>query len=188
MVALQWDFFEYLPFVLLDYATKDVLMDQYMTQEGLLRTVDERSMWLWSRSRWLWSRSREEFWMAGRQSRGYELQALSANCMVTACLRSSTGPSERCAISAARAASRSPYQARLLVANDRRMMGEGPKMRTDLNPLVQRTRFHRGAEEQEERQVRPTAGASKGHDQPQLRRRVRIRGRGVVLSHPFVSS
>ena len=32
--------------------------------------MDERSMWLWSRSR-------EEFWMVGRQSRGYELQALS---------------------------------------------------------------------------------------------------------------
>lgn len=45
-----------------------------MTEEGLPRTLDERSMWLWSRSR-------EEFWMAGRQSRGYDLQALRVNCM-----------------------------------------------------------------------------------------------------------
>ena len=163
-------------------------MDQYMTQEGLRRRVDERSMWLWSRSRWLWSRSREEFWMAGRQSRGYELQALSANSMGDSLLAIVDRAVRAVCHLGARAASRSPYQARLLVANDRRMMGEGPKMRTDLNPLVQRTRFHRGAEEQEERQVRPTAGASKGHDQPERRRRVRIRGGGVVLSHPFVSS
>lgn len=70
----QWDFFEYLPVVLQDAATRDVLMVQYMTEEGLRRTLEERSMWLWSRSR-------EEFWMAGRQSRGYDLQALRANCM-----------------------------------------------------------------------------------------------------------
>jgi hypothetical protein len=30
---------------------------------------------------WLWSRSREEFWMAGRQSNGYELKNRRANCM-----------------------------------------------------------------------------------------------------------
>jgi hypothetical protein len=45
-----------------------------MTEEGLRRTFQERSMWLWSRSR-------EEFWMAGRKSNGYDLQALRANCM-----------------------------------------------------------------------------------------------------------
>jgi phosphoribosyl-AMP cyclohydrolase / phosphoribosyl-ATP pyrophosphohydrolase len=74
MSRLQWDFFEYLPVVLQDAATRDVLMVQYMTEDGLRRTLEERSMWLWSRSR-------EEFWMAGRQSRGYDLQALRANCM-----------------------------------------------------------------------------------------------------------
>ena len=74
MSRLQWDFFEYLPVVLQDAATRDVLMVQYMTEEGLRRTLEERSMWLWSRSR-------EEYWMAGRQSRGYDLQALRANCM-----------------------------------------------------------------------------------------------------------
>lgn len=74
MSRLQWDFFEYLPVVLQDAATRDVLMVQYMTEEGLRRTLEERSMWLWSRSR-------EEYWMAGRQSRGYDLQALRTNCM-----------------------------------------------------------------------------------------------------------
>jgi phosphoribosyl-ATP pyrophosphohydrolase/phosphoribosyl-AMP cyclohydrolase len=74
MSRLQWDFFDYLPVVLQDAATRDVLMVQYTTEDGLRRTLEERSMWLWSRSR-------EEFWMAGRQSRGYDLQALRANCM-----------------------------------------------------------------------------------------------------------
>jgi phosphoribosyl-ATP pyrophosphohydrolase/phosphoribosyl-AMP cyclohydrolase len=74
MSRLQWDFFEYLPVVLQDAATRDVLMVQYTTEDGLRRTLEERSMWLWSRSR-------EEFWMAGRQGRGYDLQALRANCM-----------------------------------------------------------------------------------------------------------
>ena len=74
MSRLQWDFFEYLPVVLQDAATRDVLMVQYMTEDGLRRTLEERSMWLWSRSR-------EEYWMAGRQSRGYDLQALRGNCM-----------------------------------------------------------------------------------------------------------
>ena len=63
MSRLQWDFFECLPVVLQDAATRDVLMVQYTTEDGLRRTLEERSMWLWSRSR-------EEFWMAGRQSRG----------------------------------------------------------------------------------------------------------------------
>ena len=48
---LQWDFFDYLPVVLQDASTRDVLMVQYMTEEGLARTLDEASMWLWSRSR-----------------------------------------------------------------------------------------------------------------------------------------
>jgi phosphoribosyl-AMP cyclohydrolase len=74
MGLLQWDFFEYLPVVLQDAATRDVLMVQYMTEDGLRRTLEDRSMWLWSHSR-------EEFWMAGRQSSGYDLQALRANCM-----------------------------------------------------------------------------------------------------------
>jgi phosphoribosyl-AMP cyclohydrolase len=74
MGALQWDFFPYLPVVLQDATTKDVLMVQYMTEDGLRRTLDERSMWLWSRSR-------DEFWMSGRQSKGYDLQSLRANCM-----------------------------------------------------------------------------------------------------------
>jgi hypothetical protein len=34
-IPLQWDFFEYLPVVLQDAATKDVLMVQYMTEDGL---------------------------------------------------------------------------------------------------------------------------------------------------------
>ena len=45
---LQWDFFDYLPVVLQDASTRDVLMVQYMTEEGLARTLDEASMWLWS--------------------------------------------------------------------------------------------------------------------------------------------
>ena len=48
---LQWDFFDYIPVVLQDAATRDVLMVQYMTQEGLDKTLDEQAMWLWSRSR-----------------------------------------------------------------------------------------------------------------------------------------
>lgn len=48
MVAPQWGFFEYIPVDLQDSATKDVLMVQYMTEEGLRLTLDERSMWLWS--------------------------------------------------------------------------------------------------------------------------------------------
>jgi phosphoribosyl-AMP cyclohydrolase len=71
---LQRDFLEYLPVVLQDATTKDVLMVQYMTEEGLRRTLEERSMWLWSRSR-------EKYWMSGRQSNGYELKELRANCM-----------------------------------------------------------------------------------------------------------
>jgi phosphoribosyl-AMP cyclohydrolase / phosphoribosyl-ATP pyrophosphohydrolase len=71
---LQWDFFPHLPVVLQDATTKDVLMVQYMTREGLARTLDEGSMWLWSRSR-------EEFWMAGRTGGGYDLRSIRANCM-----------------------------------------------------------------------------------------------------------
>ena len=71
---LQWDFFDYLPVVLQDASTRDVLMVQYMTEEGLARTLDEASMWLWSRSR-------EQFWMAGRNGGGYDLRAMRANCM-----------------------------------------------------------------------------------------------------------
>jgi phosphoribosyl-AMP cyclohydrolase len=71
---LQWGFFEYLPIVLQDAETRDVLMIQYMTQEGFQKTLDEGSMWLWSRSK-------EKFWMAGRDGGGYDLKALRANCM-----------------------------------------------------------------------------------------------------------
>jgi hypothetical protein len=42
-IPLQWGFFEYLPVVLQDAATKDVLMLQYMTEEGLRRTQARRS-------------------------------------------------------------------------------------------------------------------------------------------------
>ena len=72
--SLQWDFFPYLPVVLQDASTKDVLMVQFMTQECVRRTLEERSTWLWSRSR-------EQFWMAGRDGGGYDLLALRANCM-----------------------------------------------------------------------------------------------------------
>ena len=74
MAELQWDFFDYLPVVLQDASTSDVLMVQYMTEEGLARTLDERSMWLWSRSR-------ENYWMAGKAGGGYPLASLRANCM-----------------------------------------------------------------------------------------------------------
>jgi phosphoribosyl-AMP cyclohydrolase len=43
---LQWDFFDHLPVVLQDATTRDVLMVQYMTEEGLRKTIEERSMWL----------------------------------------------------------------------------------------------------------------------------------------------
>jgi phosphoribosyl-AMP cyclohydrolase len=72
--SLQWDFFPYLPVVLQDASTKDVLMVQYMTQEGVRRTLDERSTWLWSRSR-------ERFWLAGRDGGGYDLRGMRANSM-----------------------------------------------------------------------------------------------------------
>jgi phosphoribosyl-AMP cyclohydrolase len=42
MSRLQWDFFPHLPVVLQDVATRDVLMVQYMTEEGLRRTLEER--------------------------------------------------------------------------------------------------------------------------------------------------
>lgn len=47
-LPLKWNQFEYLPVALQDAATKDVLMIQYMTEEGLRRTLEERSTWLWS--------------------------------------------------------------------------------------------------------------------------------------------
>jgi phosphoribosyl-AMP cyclohydrolase len=72
--SLQWDSFEHLPVVLQDVTTKDVLMVQYMTEEGLRRTLDENSMWLWSRSH-------QRFWMRGRANSGYDLNAIRANCM-----------------------------------------------------------------------------------------------------------
>ena len=72
--SLQWDFFPYLPVVLQDASTKDVLMVQYMTQEGVQRTLDERSTWLWSRSR-------ERFWLSGRDGGGYDVREMRANCM-----------------------------------------------------------------------------------------------------------
>ena len=71
---LQWDFFDYIPVVLQDVTTRDVLMVQYMTEAGVQRTIEERSMWLWSRSR-------EQFWMAGRDGGGYDLKAMRSNCM-----------------------------------------------------------------------------------------------------------
>jgi phosphoribosyl-AMP cyclohydrolase len=71
---LQWDFFPYLPVVLQDASTRDVLMVQYMTREGLDRTLEERSTWLWSRSR-------ERFWMAGRDGGGYDVHDPRSNCM-----------------------------------------------------------------------------------------------------------
>lgn len=73
-IPLQWNTFEFIPVVLQDAGTKDVLMVQYMTEEGLRRTLEQRSMWLWSRSR-------QRFWMAGRQGGGYDLRALRGNCM-----------------------------------------------------------------------------------------------------------
>ena len=72
--SLQWDFFPYLPVVLQDASTKDVLMVQYMTQEGMQRTLEERSTWLWSRSR-------ERFWLAGRDGGGYDVREMRSNCM-----------------------------------------------------------------------------------------------------------
>ena len=71
---LQWDFFPYLPVVLQDEKTREVLMIQYMTHQGLANTLDEGSMWLWSRSR-------KEFWMAGLAGGGYAVRALRGNCM-----------------------------------------------------------------------------------------------------------
>jgi phosphoribosyl-AMP cyclohydrolase len=72
--SLQWDFFPYLPVVLQDASTKDVLMVQYMTQEGVQRTLEERSTWLWSRSR-------ERFWLAGREGGGHDVREMRSNCM-----------------------------------------------------------------------------------------------------------
>jgi phosphoribosyl-AMP cyclohydrolase len=71
---LQWDFFPYLPVVLQDVTTKDVLMVQYMKQESLERSLEERSTWLWSRSR-------QRHWLAGRDGGGYDVVDVKANCM-----------------------------------------------------------------------------------------------------------
>jgi phosphoribosyl-AMP cyclohydrolase len=73
-LPVKWNQFEYLPVALQDATTKEVLMIQYMTEDGLRRTLEERSTWLWSRSR-------EQFWLAGRKSGGYEVLDLRANCM-----------------------------------------------------------------------------------------------------------
>jgi phosphoribosyl-AMP cyclohydrolase len=73
-MPLKWDFFEYLPVTLQDGASGEVLMVQYMTEEGFRRTLEERSAWLWSRSR-------ERFWMAGRDGGGYDVLDLRGNCM-----------------------------------------------------------------------------------------------------------
>jgi phosphoribosyl-AMP cyclohydrolase len=72
-LPLQWDVFEYLPVTVQDVGG-EVLMIQYMTEEGLARTLDERSLWLWSRSR-------ATFWMAGRNGGGYDVVDVRANCM-----------------------------------------------------------------------------------------------------------
>jgi phosphoribosyl-AMP cyclohydrolase len=71
---LLWDFFPYLPVVLQDASTKDVLMVQYMTRESLELSVEERSTWLWSRSR-------QRHWLAGRDGGGYDVLDLRASCM-----------------------------------------------------------------------------------------------------------
>jgi phosphoribosyl-AMP cyclohydrolase len=71
---LQWDFFPYLPVTLQDRVSGEVLMTQYMTEEGFRRTLEERSAWLWSRSR-------ETYWMAGRGGGGYDVLDLRGNCM-----------------------------------------------------------------------------------------------------------
>lgn len=71
---LQWDFFLYLPIVLQDATTRDALMVQYMTEERLANSPDQRSMWLWSRSR-------EDLWMACRSGGGDDLLDLRANRM-----------------------------------------------------------------------------------------------------------
>jgi phosphoribosyl-AMP cyclohydrolase len=71
---LQWDFFPHLPLVLQDAATREVMMVQYTTRDGLERTMAERSTWLWSRSR-------ETFWLAGERGGGYDVLELRANCM-----------------------------------------------------------------------------------------------------------
>jgi phosphoribosyl-AMP cyclohydrolase len=74
VAELQWDFFPYLPVVLQDVSTKDVLMVQYMKEESLQLSLEERSTWLWSRSR-------QRHWLEGREGGGYELLDLRANCM-----------------------------------------------------------------------------------------------------------
>lgn len=73
-VPLKWNEFEYLPVVLQDATTRRMLMVQYMTQEGLERTVEEGFTWLWSRSR-------RALWLLGREGRGYEVLQLWGNCM-----------------------------------------------------------------------------------------------------------
>ena len=70
---LQWDFFDHLPVVLQDEATRDVLMVQYMKEESLERSLDQGAIWLWSRSR-------QEHWMTGPGG-GYVVRDLRANCM-----------------------------------------------------------------------------------------------------------
>jgi phosphoribosyl-AMP cyclohydrolase / phosphoribosyl-ATP pyrophosphohydrolase len=74
VAELQWDFFPYLPIVLQDASTKDVLMVQYMTRESLELSVEERSTWLWSRSR-------QRHWLEGRDGGGYDIEEIRANCM-----------------------------------------------------------------------------------------------------------
>jgi phosphoribosyl-AMP cyclohydrolase len=97
--SLQWDFFPYLPVVLQDASTKDVLMVQYMTQEGVQRTLEERSTWLWSRSR-------ERFWLAGREGGGHDVREMRSNCMGDSLLAVWTPRAKESATSDTGAASR----------------------------------------------------------------------------------
>ncbi len=103
--SLQWGFFEYLPVTVQD-VTGEVLMIQYMTEEGLERSLQEGSLWLWSRSR-------ERYWMAGRDGGGYDLVALRANCMGDSLLAIVDAEDDSDATSATGAASRSHLARRL---------------------------------------------------------------------------
>jgi phosphoribosyl-AMP cyclohydrolase len=96
--SLQWDFFPYLPVVLQDASTKDVLMVQYMTQEGVQRTLEERSTWLWSRSR-------ERFWLAGREGGGHDVREMRSTAWAIACSPSWTPRAKEFATSGTGAAS-----------------------------------------------------------------------------------
>lgn len=59
--ALKYNDAGLIPCIVQDYQSKEVLMMAWMNRESLMRTLDEETMWFWSRSR-------SELWHKGATS------------------------------------------------------------------------------------------------------------------------